>query len=157
MSWISWVASAFNDPSILSLLVWRCGYWRCPCILSSWRWQRCPLLLQLEEKYYEGGTVRKYLVQLCAKPSICHGPKVSTLHHLDVWRLRVTDPLASLKMLLVVSEILIRQYLFTLNTARTTLLICLKTKLSNKTNLLKGCKVNIQSYQKFRNIQNMLI
>ena len=46
----------------------------------------------------EGGTVRTYLVQLRRKPSACHGSKVSKLHQLDVWRLRVTDPLAPWKL-----------------------------------------------------------
>ena len=59
MSWISSVASAFHDPLSSSLLVWRCGYWWCPCVLSSWRWRRCLLLLLLEERYYQGETVRR--------------------------------------------------------------------------------------------------
>ena len=65
-----------------SQLVWRCGYWWCPCSLSSCGGGVvccCSCL-----RYYQGGTVRTYLIPLRPKPSVCHGPKVSTLHHLDI-------------------------------------------------------------------------
>ena len=98
MSWIiRWLRHSMIRSS-WSLLVWRCEYWWSPCILSSWRWRHCLLLLLLVERYFQGGTVHTYLVQLHPKPSDCHGLKASKLDHLDVWRLRTTDPLTPWKL-----------------------------------------------------------
>ena len=84
MSWISSVASAFHDLPVSIATGMKMWVLMLPVYFVFWQWWRCLLLLLLEERYYQGGTVCTYLVQLRPKPSVCHRPKVSTLHHLDI-------------------------------------------------------------------------
>ena len=96
MSWITSVASAFHDPSVSITTGMKMWVLVMTVILSSWQWRRCLLLLLLVERYYQGGTVRTYLIQLRPKPSVfgrAQGTNVAPSGHLTSSRDRPTGSL----------------------------------------------------------------
>ena len=98
MSWISSAASTFHDPPVSIATGMKMWILVILCILSSSRRRHvCGIVCCCSS--LKRGSIK---VELCVciwdsyNPS--HEPAVSTLHHLDVWRLRVTDTLTSLKL-----------------------------------------------------------
>ena len=98
MSWISSVASAFHEPPVSIATGMKMWVLVMPIYFVFLAMAALSATAPVCKRYYQGGTVHTYLLQLYPKPLVCHGPKVSTLHHLDVWRLYVTEPLAPWKL-----------------------------------------------------------